>query len=69
VSESWSVTLDGVELARITGEGFSPCKKIVGPYNEEKMVDDPKMLRLVKDRKTILVFYVSSAENVKVERV
>jgi len=69
--DTYSVKLDGKEVARITGKGITTAKKaqfIKGTYQTE-LVDDPKLLKLTVDGKTILVFYVSSEPNVTVEKV
>jgi len=69
--DTYSVKLDGAEVARVTGEGITTAKKaqfIKGSF-ETELVDDPKLLKLLVDGKTILVFYVSSDSNVTVERI
>jgi hypothetical protein len=69
--ETYSVKLSGQEIARLTGDGITPSKReqfIQGTFRTE-MVDDPKMLKIVKDGKTVLVLYVSNSTNVEVEKV
>lgn len=70
MSDTFVIKLDGSEVARITGEGITCGQKVV--LNREKFVeefvDDPKLLRIVRDGKSIVVWYVSSAKNVTVER-
>jgi hypothetical protein len=61
-----------VEVARISGESIVPCKKaqtVSGTYDKIEMVDDMRLLKLNFEGKTILVLYVSAAENITVERV
>ena len=62
------VKLSGEELCRVSGEGIEPCKRVVRRGFEYVAEDDPRMLKLTRDGKTILVFYVSAAENVEVVR-
>jgi len=69
--DTYSVKLDGAEMARVTGEGITTGKKsqfIKGTY-QTQLVDDLKMLKLIVEGKTVLVFYVSSMPNVTVERI
>ena len=61
------VKLSGEELCRVSGEGIELCKRVVQRGFEYVAEDDPRMLKLTRDGKTILVFYVSAAENVTVE--
>lgn len=70
MSDTYSIRLDGAEVARVSGEGLTCGKKLTGPEAMGgEFVDDQKLLKLVRDGKTILVFYVSAAENVTVEKV
>lgn len=65
---TFSIRVDGSEVARVTGDGIECAKKQRDKWSEE-FQDDPKLLRLVREGKTILVFYVSAMENVTVEKV
>jgi hypothetical protein len=68
MSDTYSIKVDGCEVGRVSGEGITCAKRLVDKFSDT-LVDDPKMLRLQRDGKTILVFYVSAAENVSVEKV
>jgi hypothetical protein len=71
MSDTYSVKLDGSEVARITGDGIAMGKKAVQMKDrwEAQLVDDPKLLKMIRDGQTIVVFYVSSRENVAVEKI
>jgi hypothetical protein len=69
--DTYSIKVNGSEVARFSGNGITLAKKTVprpGSY-EMDLVDDPKMLKVVCAEKTILVLYVSGAENVVCEKV
>lgn len=68
--DTYAIRVDGSEVARVSGEGLTLGKKLVGSEAMGgEFVDDPKLIKLLRDGKTILVFYVSAAENVSVEKV
>lgn len=68
--DTYSVKLNGEEIARLTGDGISAAKKLKSySQMETEYVDDPKMLRLKRDGKTLLVFSVSADVNLTVEKV
>ena len=70
MSEIYSIKLDGSEVARISGESIVSGKKVADKsWRDVELVDDPRMLRIVREGKTVAVFYVSTAENVSVEKV
>lgn len=70
MSDTYSIKADGVEVGRVSGEGLSCGKKLTGPeLMGGEFVDDPKLLKILRDGKTIAVFYVSGAKNVSVEKV
>jgi|GEM_PF-4265922 len=69
--DTYSIRVDGSEVARVTGDGITSSQRAQfkpGTFDTE-VVDDPKLLKLVRGGKTILVFYVSQEKNVSVERV
>lgn len=66
--ETFVIRVDGCEVGRVSGEGISCAKRLLDKFSD-KLVDDPKMLRLQRDGKSILVLYISAEENVTVEKV
>lgn len=68
MSETFSIRVDGSEVARVSGEGVMFAQRLKDRFSSE-FVDDDRMLKLVSDGKTIFVLYVHPAKNVKVERV
>jgi hypothetical protein len=68
MADTYSIKVDGCEVGRVSGEGISCGRRLLDKFSD-KLVDDPKLLRLQRDGKTIVVFYVSAAENVSVEKV
>lgn len=70
MSDTYSIKIDGSEVGRVSGEGLSCGKRLTGPeLMGGELVDDPKLLRLKREGKTIAVFYVSGEQNVTVEKV
>jgi hypothetical protein len=68
VSDTYIIKCDGCEVGRVSGEGITCAKRLVDKFSD-KLEDDPKMLRLQRNGKTILVFYVSADENVTVDKI
>lgn len=68
MTDTYKISVDGAEVARVSGEGIT-CAKRQRDRWSDAFEDDPKLLRIVREGKTILVFYVSAAENVVVEKV
>jgi len=68
LSDTYKICVDGSEVGRVSGEGITCAKRLLDKFSDT-LVDDPKMLRLQRDGKTILVFYVSAEENVTVEKL
>ena len=69
--ETFIVRYRGEEIARVGGEGIVPAQKCqfkAGTYDTET-VEDLRLLSLRKDGKTVLVFYVSSSDEVSIEKV
>jgi hypothetical protein len=72
VSEAYSIKLDGVEVARVTGDGVTPAKRVKqnGSLAHPELEDDDHLLRLIDaDGMTIFVFYVAHSARVTVEKV
>jgi hypothetical protein len=71
MTETYSVKLNGEEVARLTGEGIGIGRKVKEPGNlmATEFIDDPKMLNVKRDSKTILVVCVSSSADVTVEKL
>jgi hypothetical protein len=71
VPDTFKIIIDGQEVARVIGEGITPGKKSVTNREnwEPEIVDDMKLLKVVRDGKTVVVWYVSSASNISVEKV
>lgn len=70
MSDIYKISVDGSELARVSGERIECGKKLNGTeLTGGQLVDDLKLLKVVRDGKTVAVFYVSSAENVSVEKL
>jgi hypothetical protein len=69
VSDTFVIRVDGSEVGRVSGEGWACGKKLDKPeLMGGDLVDDPHMLKIVRDGKTIAVFYVSGAQNVTIEK-
>jgi hypothetical protein len=70
MSDTYSIKVDGCEVGRVSGEGWACGKKLDKPeLMGGDLVDDPRMLKIVRDGKTVAVFYVSAAENVTIEKL
>jgi len=69
MSDTFSIRVDGCEIARITGS-VSFGKRLALRYpHQQVLVDDPKMLRVTHNERVIASFYVSSSDNITVEKV
>lgn len=71
MQDTFTIRLNGEEVARVTGDGITNGKKsryIPGTFTTE-LIDDFKMLKMIRDGQTVLVFYVSSSDTVTVEKV
>ena len=70
MSDTYLIRVDGSEVARISAETIM-CGKKPGEksWRDQELVDDLRMLKIVREGKTVAVFYVSSAENITVEKV
>ena len=66
--DTYSIKVDGSEVGRVSAERIECGKRLVDKF-AGTMEDDPRMLRIVRDGKSVAVFYVSTAENVTVEKV
>ena len=68
---TYVVKYNGEEVARVSGEDLVCCKKAnrVGNTTDFEFVDDEKMLKIVRDGKSVLVLYVSVADAVTVEKL
>lgn len=64
----YSIKVDGHEVGRVSGERIECAKKLKDKFSVE-FEDDPKLLRIMRDGKSVAVFYVSAAENVSIEKV
>jgi len=68
--DTYVIRCDGSEVGRVSGEGLSCGQRLTGPeLMGGELIDDPKLLRMKREGKTIAVFYVSAEENVTVEKV
>jgi len=67
MSDTFSIRVDGCEIARITGS-VSFGKRCVDRISG-KMEDDPHIMRIAHNEKTVVVFYVSTADGVAVQKV
>lgn len=67
--ETFIVKHHGQEVARVTGEGITMGKKAVGSSFSAQLVDDDRLLKIVRDGITVLVFYMSSSPTVTVEKI
>jgi hypothetical protein len=68
--DTFVIRVDGCEVGRVSGESLTCGKKLTGPeLMGGDFVDDPKLLKILREGKTIAVFYVSGAANVTIERV
>ena len=68
MSDTFVIRVDGCEVGRVSGERIELGKRLVDRFNGV-MEDDPRMMRIVRDGKSVAVFYVSMAENITIERV
>lgn len=68
MSDTYSIKIDGSEVGRVSGERIECGKRLVDKWSE-KFEDDPKLLRIVRDGKSVAVFYVSAGDGVTVEKV
>lgn len=67
--QTFIVRRDGIEVARVSGEGITPGKRNQSQsLHTVDLVDDPHLLRLIVDGETVLVFYVSTSKNVSIEK-
>jgi hypothetical protein len=53
---------------RVSGERIECANKLKDKFSVE-FEDDPKLLRIMREGKSVAVFYVSTAENVTIEKV
>jgi hypothetical protein len=68
VSDTFVIRVDSCEVGRVSGEQIQCGKRLRDRFSTE-FEDDPRLLRIVRDGKSIAVFYVSMAENITVEKV
>jgi hypothetical protein len=68
MSDTYSIKVDGCEVGRVSGERIELGKRLVDRFNGV-MEDDPRMMRIVRDGKSVAVFYVSMADNITVEKL
>jgi len=66
--DTYSIRIDGSEVGRVSGERIECGKRLVDKWSE-KFEDDLRLLRIVRDGKSVAVFYVSASENVTVEKL
>ena len=66
--DTFKISVDGCEVGRVSGEGITCAKRLVDKF-ADKLEDDPKMLRLQRNGKSVAVFYISADANVTIERV
>lgn len=68
MSDVYRICIDGSEVGRVSGERIECGKRLVDKF-AGTMEDDPRMLRIVREGKSVAVFYVSNSETVTVEKV
>ena len=68
MSDTYSIKVDGCEVGRVSGERVECGKRLVDRFTG-KMEDDPRLLRIMREGKSVAVFYVSMAENISIEKV
>lgn len=68
MSDTFLIRVDGHEVGRVSGERIQCGKRLKDRFSTE-FEDDPRLLRIVRDGKSIAVFYVSMAENISIEKV
>lgn len=68
MSDTFVIRVDSCEVGRVSGEQIQCGKRLRDRFSTE-FEDDPRLLRIVRDGKSIAVFYVSMAENITVEKV
>jgi len=69
MSDTFSIRVDGQEIARVTGE-VTCGKRVAGrTWHEAIMIDDLKILRIMHNGKPVAVFYVSAGDNVSVTKL
>lgn len=66
--DTYLIRIDGSEVGRVSGERIECGKRLVDKWSE-KFEDDKRLLKIIRDGKTIVVFYVSPSDNVTVEKV
>ena len=66
--DTFKISVDGCEVGRVSGESIQCGKRMVDKFTGA-MEDDPRLLRIVRDGKSVAVFYVSMAENISIEKV
>ena len=68
MSDTFVIRVDGCEVGRVSGEQIQCGKRLRDRFSTE-FEDDPRLLRIVRDGKSVAVFYVSMAENISIEKV
>jgi hypothetical protein len=66
--DTFVIRVDGCEVGRVSGERIELGKRLVDKFSE-KFEDDHRLMKIIRDGKTIVVFYISPSDNVTVERV
>jgi hypothetical protein len=68
MSDTYSIKVDGSEVGRVSGERVECGKRLMDKFTGA-MEDDPKLLRIMREGKSVAVFYVSADAGVTVENV
>jgi len=69
MSDTYSIKVEGQEIARVTGEVTCGKRAVDRTWRESVMIDDLKILRIMHNGKPVAVFYVSAGDNVVVEKI
>jgi hypothetical protein len=68
VPDTFVVKLDGVEVARLSGDGIQFGRRSKA-HGSSEMEDDPKMLKKVVNGQSLFVLMASSQKNIVVEKL
>jgi hypothetical protein len=66
--DTFVIRVDGCEVGRVSGERIECAKRLKDKFTGE-MEDDERLLRIIRDGKSVAVFYVSFASNITIEKV
>jgi hypothetical protein len=66
--DTFIIKLEGVEVARLTGDGIQFGRRSKS-HGSSEMEDDPKMVKKVVNGQSLFVLMASSQKNITVEKL